>query len=622
MNILKSDQNNQVIDFLGYYFKLASPQYAVMLCAPWGAGKTWFIKEYIKKLPETAKPIYVTLNGVSSKSEIEDQFFEQMHPLLAHKATKLGTKVVKGLIKGTLQIDLNSDGKAEGSAAIGVPDVGIKDFLKKSDKGSILIFDDLERCDLPIHQVLGYINYFVEHDDARVILLANEDEVVEKEKREISKGNSNEENKYLRIREKLIGKTFAIFPDIDEAMNKFLQEVADEDAKEILMQERGLIAELHSASKSENLRHLRQAILEFERIVLAISPETRNVEMLRGILGTFLVCAFEIRSGNLRPEQMRDLDSWTALMIGSKKGVKQKLHEKYPQLGMFDSVLPGGLWATIMGTGLIDRTAMATAIGQSQYYAKEVERRDWLRLNDAFEMEDASLAALVEKVIAQLQSRSYTVLGELMHITGSLMSLASIGVVSSSSDQVAKWAISNLEELRIKGLLPLSDEEEQLFASSGWAGRSFHGQDDPEFTKFLEQVDLAKTRAKLASYPKKATELLQLLRDKDVEGFSVPLSWSRGELGKFARDPVLASIRPQDFVEAIGSMNAKQLAVIGRVVDSRYRENHVELKSEKAWLDKVAILMEPLAKNRGAMSDFYKKTLRNTIVFAIDNFPD
>jgi hypothetical protein len=46
MHMSKTDQNAQVVDFLNYYFKLAAPQYAVMLQAPWGAGKTWFVKEY------------------------------------------------------------------------------------------------------------------------------------------------------------------------------------------------------------------------------------------------------------------------------------------------------------------------------------------------------------------------------------------------------------------------------------------------------------------------------------------------------------------------------------------------------------------------------------------------
>ena len=46
-----------------------------------------------------------------------------------------------------------------------------------SIKDSILIFDDLERCDCPINEILGYINTFVEHDGMKVILVANQKEI-------------------------------------------------------------------------------------------------------------------------------------------------------------------------------------------------------------------------------------------------------------------------------------------------------------------------------------------------------------------------------------------------------------------------------------------------------------
>ena len=42
---------------------------------------------------------------------------------------------------------------------------------------SILIFDDLERCKIPINDLLGYINQFVEHLNLKVIIVANEKEI-------------------------------------------------------------------------------------------------------------------------------------------------------------------------------------------------------------------------------------------------------------------------------------------------------------------------------------------------------------------------------------------------------------------------------------------------------------
>jgi KAP family P-loop domain len=45
--------------------------------------------------------------------------------------------------------------------------------LRNIDK-SILIFDDLERCKVEISSLLGYINYFVEQQEMKVIIIANE----------------------------------------------------------------------------------------------------------------------------------------------------------------------------------------------------------------------------------------------------------------------------------------------------------------------------------------------------------------------------------------------------------------------------------------------------------------
>lgn len=41
----------------------------------------------------------------------------------------------------------------------------------------LICFDDLERCGLPINEILGYINSLVEHNMCKVIILANEEEI-------------------------------------------------------------------------------------------------------------------------------------------------------------------------------------------------------------------------------------------------------------------------------------------------------------------------------------------------------------------------------------------------------------------------------------------------------------
>ncbi len=82
------EKNKHINDFLKYYFNLEqSPEYAILIDGEWGAGKSWFIQKALNDLKgSSGKYLYVSLYGMSNFSEIEDAFFEQMHPVLSSRA--------------------------------------------------------------------------------------------------------------------------------------------------------------------------------------------------------------------------------------------------------------------------------------------------------------------------------------------------------------------------------------------------------------------------------------------------------------------------------------------------------------------------------------------------------
>ncbi len=79
-----------------------------------------------------------------------------------------------------MKIDWDGDEKDDGNASIKFLDFKPEDLLNTKDY--ILIFDDLERCSINIINLLGYINFFVEHQSYKVILIANEEELEKTEK--------------------------------------------------------------------------------------------------------------------------------------------------------------------------------------------------------------------------------------------------------------------------------------------------------------------------------------------------------------------------------------------------------------------------------------------------------
>ena len=111
---------------------------------------------------------------------------------------------------------------------------------------------------------MGYINHYVEHQGQKVVILANEEEI-------LAKQQNNDENKsdYKRIKEKLIGKTFEVVPDIDGAINHFITLVSDESVKNFYQQNIDEIIECFNCAKKQNLRHLKQALWDFERLEAA-----------------------------------------------------------------------------------------------------------------------------------------------------------------------------------------------------------------------------------------------------------------------------------------------------------------------------------------------------------------
>ena len=208
-------QNKHIKEFLNYYIELPNPQYAVLLKGKWGSGKTYFINEYKKELDKNKqKYIYVSLYGVTSYDEIETKFLEAIYPRLYNKKTIFAGKIAKQLLKATLKIDWDGNQQENAEIEVKIPDLKPEDLLNTKDY--ILIFDDLERCSINIINLLGYINFFVEHQSYKVILIANEKEL-------------KKTKKYKTIKEKLIGKTFEFKTNSSLAYDSFLIELKNEN---------------------------------------------------------------------------------------------------------------------------------------------------------------------------------------------------------------------------------------------------------------------------------------------------------------------------------------------------------------------------------------------------------
>ena len=127
-----SKKNEHIEEYLDYYCNLDhSPEYAVLLKGVWGSGKTWFIKKYCEKLGEKKKKVlYVSLYGITDLAEIDDIFFQQLHPVLSSRGMAIAGKILKGALKTTLKIDFGDDSSSNASVSSQIPDIDLPDYLE------------------------------------------------------------------------------------------------------------------------------------------------------------------------------------------------------------------------------------------------------------------------------------------------------------------------------------------------------------------------------------------------------------------------------------------------------------------------------------------------------------
>jgi GTPase SAR1 family protein len=376
----KQSINSHIEEYLDYYCGLNhAPGFAVLLQGQWGSGKTWFINKYRKILNDrNQKCIYVSLYGMTSFSDIEDAFFQQLHPVLSSKGMAITGKIVKGLLKGFLRIDLDGDKKDDNIWNIQIPDINLPEYLRNTDK-SILIFDDLERCKIDLSNVLGYINYFVEHQDLKVIIIANESEL-------------EKDNNYKSIKEKLIGKTFGVFPDFDGALENFITIVNHEDVKCFLSSHTKSIQDLYEKAEYENLRNLKQIILDFERIFNALPGKAKNkTELLEHLLKMLMAFSIEIKRGSILSKdighlQMKYLSKGRYKMSDSTTDENDQkitqvktVFDRYPFLNIYDPFPSSIWWQDFFEKGIMDTAELGRLLLISKYFEDE-NTPDWAKL--------------------------------------------------------------------------------------------------------------------------------------------------------------------------------------------------------------------------------------------------
>lgn len=541
--------NSHIHEFvLEYCLSPTPPQYAVLLKGPWGAGKTWFTEKLIEDISENGgHTLYVSLYGLNSFSAIEYEFYRKLHPVLSSKGMEIAGKVLKGALKATLKVDLNMDGKDDGSFNISIPELSLPEYLKNTS-GLVLIFDDVERCSIKLPDLLGYINHFTEHQGYKVILVANETEL-------------EKDEKYKNIKEKLIGKIFEITPQLDEALDKLIH---DTGAEEFYDSHRNLIKETYTQSTYKNLRHLRQALLDFTRLEIRLPEDvTQSHELVAHLLRLFLIFTFEIRHGEMKASDIRNLRrGWISHAMAQKKGdegeknLTSKLTEKYQAFHSYDLLLESDVWIDILDKGMINPDAITSQLNNSKYLISK-NSPNWVRLWNFRSHTDQEFEELAAEVWDQFEKRQFAALHEIKHVCGMMMFFSVKGLFKKSVIEIIDTAKACVDHARKNGCLSQRrvvghrDDESAL-------GMGYIFRERDEFRELCDYIRQQENEAYADTFPLIGAELMGLLKN-DPSVFSQKLIHTNYSNDAYYDVPILSSIDSGAFVDALLAVRTDDL---------------------------------------------------------------
>lgn len=293
------DVKNEIIEFINS----EENNGALLITGKWGCGKSYLVKNIVKEFNENNEYAIavISLFGIDSvamlNERIKDEYLELNSGLLGKTARK-AYKVLRKLANESSKITAAALPESVAASAIstGVSSVisfdplgfiSVKNTVGINDKKRkfALVFDDFERSNIKIKQLLGVINECAENKQIKTILIADEDKI--------------EGDEYTEFKEKLISRTVKINPQHSNTIHSIITNYSEKEAdyKQFLLEYEHCLQGAFFHSDYNNLRTLKSCIFDFMRVYKTWKDSQIPMDDIESVFYKFCAMTYETKAG-------------------------------------------------------------------------------------------------------------------------------------------------------------------------------------------------------------------------------------------------------------------------------------------------------------------------------------
>ena len=530
----------QTIQAIQNYLESDMPNSALLINGEWGAGKTYFWKNSIIPMLEknSRHHVYVSLYGVSSHAEIEQQVLYGIFPFLDSKIARLGRFI--GEMKGYR-----------------VPPVKYVPKLHRA----VFCFDDLERSSLKVSDVLGYINRFIEQYETHVLILANEVQITD--------------DRYSAVKEKVVGKTFALRPDMDLAMSNIWRTLKNK--AKLLDDHRQSIEKVIASCEPVNLRSAIQAVDNCNLVLHRLEklPSLKE-SVVDSVMAMTSAITMESRLNRQLSSHLRGLFvNPQAFMFAAyskqdeeNENSKLELLEKFAARyfeGSLDKIPSLEAILDFIESGWIDIDLVhAQALALTPNEKPEESDPKHVFLHNIWSLDDQKIIEVAQGYIRDVNASLITQAQLLARAFATLVFIAKHQVIEQTPAQLLEQFLKTVEQLSLQDRFSEND-------IGHWDAQFvFYGPLETEVIKLLEALNAARDKFMERRLQERLRSLFNEF-DTDYEKF---LQRMTGKLDEdffdYAHRPVFANFDSEAFADAIIKKRALDIQHFSQLLNQRY----------------------------------------------------